>query len=112
MLDNMTEKKIPDEDRMRADLYDYLGVLLARPPSKDILRKTATLTGDDTDLGKAIAALAQIAAKSADDAGGKGVIFNNMTIADGISMGTPGMRYSLSVAKNGIETLGNFFKDF
>ena len=39
--------------------------------------------------------LAAEAAAGADDAGGKGVIFNTMTISDGISMGTPGMRYSL-----------------
>ena len=39
--------------------------------------------------------LAQVVAKGADDAGGKAVIFNNMTISDGISMGTAGMRYSL-----------------
>ncbi len=39
--------------------------------------------------------LAQEAAAGADEAGGKGVIFNTMTISDGISMGTPGMRYSL-----------------
>ena len=34
--------------------------------------------------------LAQIAASGADDAGGKGVIFNTMTVSDGISMGTSG----------------------
>ena len=39
--------------------------------------------------------LAAEAAKGANEAGGKGVIFNTMTISDGISMGTPGMRYSL-----------------
>ncbi|MEJ2129821.1 MAG: dihydroxy-acid dehydratase, partial [Woeseiaceae bacterium] len=39
--------------------------------------------------------LAEVAAAGADEAGGKGVIFNTMTISDGISMGTPGMRYSL-----------------
>jgi dihydroxy-acid dehydratase len=39
--------------------------------------------------------LASEAATGADEAGGKGVIFNTMTISDGISMGTPGMRYSL-----------------
>jgi dihydroxy-acid dehydratase len=39
--------------------------------------------------------LAAEAATGADEAGGKGVIFNTMTISDGISMGTPGMRYSL-----------------
>ena len=39
--------------------------------------------------------LAAEAAKGADAAGGKGVVFNTITISDGISMGTPGMRYSL-----------------
>lgn len=39
--------------------------------------------------------LADVAAQSADAAGGKGVVFNTITISDGISMGTPGMRYSL-----------------
>jgi dihydroxy-acid dehydratase len=39
--------------------------------------------------------LAIEAAAGADDAGGKAVIFNTITISDGISMGTPGMRYSL-----------------
>jgi dihydroxy-acid dehydratase len=39
--------------------------------------------------------LARQAAAGADEAGGKGVVFNTMTVSDGISMGTPGMRYSL-----------------
>ncbi|MGB5165984.1 MAG: dihydroxy-acid dehydratase [Woeseiaceae bacterium] len=39
--------------------------------------------------------LAQIAAEGADAAGAKGVIFNTISVSDGISMGTPGMRYSL-----------------
>ncbi len=39
--------------------------------------------------------LAAEAVKGADEAGGKAVIFNTITIADGIAMGTPGMRYSL-----------------
>ena len=39
--------------------------------------------------------LAEEAAKGANDAGGKGVIFNTISVSDGISMGTPGMRYSL-----------------
>ncbi len=39
--------------------------------------------------------LAWQAAGGADEAGGKGVVFNTMTVSDGISMGTPGMRYSL-----------------
>ena len=39
--------------------------------------------------------LAELAAAGADGAGGKSVIFNTITVSDGISMGTPGMRYSL-----------------
>ena len=39
--------------------------------------------------------LADIAAEAADGAGAKSVVFNTITVSDGISMGTPGMRYSL-----------------
>ena len=39
--------------------------------------------------------LAEDAAQGANEAGGKSVIFNTITVSDGISMGTPGMRYSL-----------------
>ena len=39
--------------------------------------------------------LAREACAGADAAGGKGVLFNTITVSDGISMGTPGMRYSL-----------------
>ncbi|HSD69544.1 MAG TPA: dihydroxy-acid dehydratase [Woeseiaceae bacterium] len=42
-----------------------------------------------------IDALARQAAAGTDSAGGKAVIFNTITVSDGISMGTPGMRYSL-----------------
>lgn len=42
-----------------------------------------------------IGGLADEAAKGADEAGGKGVVFNTISVSDGISMGTPGMRYSL-----------------
>jgi dihydroxy-acid dehydratase len=39
--------------------------------------------------------LAEDAALGANEAGGKSIIFNTITVSDGISMGTPGMRYSL-----------------
>src|SRR3984957_7138895 len=42
-----------------------------------------------------IGELAREAAAGADAAGGKSVLFNTITVSDGISMGTPGMRYSL-----------------
>ena len=39
--------------------------------------------------------LAREAGQGADSAGAKSVLFNTITVSDGISMGTPGMRYSL-----------------
>jgi dihydroxy-acid dehydratase len=39
--------------------------------------------------------LADEVASGIDDAGGKSVVFNTISVSDGISMGTPGMRYSL-----------------
>ncbi|SEK43810.1 chaperone TorD involved in molybdoenzyme TorA maturation [Roseovarius azorensis] len=55
---------IAEEDRLRADLYDYLSAILARPPAQPLLDQTAQLTGDDTDLGQAISSLARVAAVS------------------------------------------------
>ena len=52
--------------------------------------------------------LADKAAAGADKAGGKGVIFNTITISDGISMGSEGMKYSLvsrEVIADSIETV-------
>ena len=52
--------------------------------------------------------LAEDAAQGADDAGAKSIIFNTITVSDGISMGTPGMRYSLvsrEVIADSIETV-------
>ena len=52
--------------------------------------------------------LAEDAGDGVDGAGGKSVIFNTITVSDGISMGTPGMRYSLvsrEVIADSIETV-------
>ena len=52
--------------------------------------------------------LARESAKGVDAAGGKSVIFNTITISDGISMGTEGMKYSLvsrEVIADSIETV-------
>lgn len=52
--------------------------------------------------------LADAAAHGVDDANGKAVIFNTITISDGISMGTEGMKYSLvsrEVIADSIETV-------
>src|SRR6478735_644526 len=52
--------------------------------------------------------LATQAVGGADSAGGKGVLCNTTTVSDGISMGSPGMRYSLvsrEVIADSIETV-------
>jgi len=55
------DTSIADMDRARADLYNFLGALLARPPDEMLLSQTAGLSGDDTDLGQAIGTLAKLA---------------------------------------------------
>ncbi|MEE4360150.1 MAG: dihydroxy-acid dehydratase [Pseudomonadales bacterium] len=52
--------------------------------------------------------LARAAADGAEEGGGKPVTFNTITVSDGISMGSPGMRYSLvsrEVIADSIETV-------
>jgi len=52
--------------------------------------------------------LAREAAKGVDQSGGKSIIFNTITVSDGISMGTEGMKYSLvsrEVIADSIETV-------
>jgi dihydroxy-acid dehydratase len=55
----------------------------------------ASTWADLTPCNMHIGALAREAAAGADAAGGKSVLFNTITVSDGISMGSPGMRYSL-----------------
>ena len=52
--------------------------------------------------------LAEDVNEAADAAGGKGIIYNCITISDGISMGTEGMKYSLvsrEVIADSVETV-------
>lgn len=53
--------EVSEEDRLRADLYNYLGLMLAGPPHQMLLDQTAGLTGDQTPLGQAIQGLALVA---------------------------------------------------
>lgn len=56
--------KIASEDRLRADLYNFLGLMLSGPPDQLLLDQCAGLSGDDSDLGQAIAGLARVAKAS------------------------------------------------
>ncbi len=53
--------EVAEEDRLRADLYDLLGALLSGPPSRNLLDRVEALSGDDSDLGRAVTALARVA---------------------------------------------------
>jgi dihydroxy-acid dehydratase len=62
-----------------------------RKPQVGIASTYSMVTPCNMHIGR----LAEVAAAGADGAGGKGVIFNTISVSDGISMGTSGMRYSL-----------------
>lgn len=63
-----TKPEIAPEDRLRADLYDFLARLLSAPPDAALLKQTAGLGGDRTDLGQAIGSMAQVAKGTGPDA--------------------------------------------
>ncbi len=55
------ERVVSNEDRLRADFYNFLGLLLAAPPDQTLLDQVAGLSGDETDLGQAVEALSRVA---------------------------------------------------
>jgi dihydroxy-acid dehydratase len=68
----------------------------------------ASTWGEVTPCNMHIDRLATEAAKGANAAGGKALTFNTITVSDGISMGTEGMKYSLvsrEVIADSIETV-------
>ncbi|EEE37125.1 chaperone, TorD family [Rhodobacteraceae bacterium KLH11] len=58
---NAQNMDVSAEDRLRADFYNFLGLLLAAPPDQMLLDQVAGLAGDETDLGQAIQAMARVA---------------------------------------------------
>ncbi len=91
-------------------------------PSRAMLRAVGFVDGDFdkpqvgiastwsnlTPCNMHINELARLAADGAEAAGAKAITFNTITVSDGISMGTPGMRYSLvsrEVIADSIETV-------
>ena len=93
-----------------------------RAPSRAMLYPTGFKTGDFgkpivgvastwsnvTPCNMHIDLLAQESERGVNKAGGKAIIFNTITISDGISMGTEGMKYSLvsrEVIADSIETV-------
>ena len=75
-----------------------------RRPQVGIASTWSNLTPCNMHIDK----LAALAATGVDGAGGKSTTFGTITVSDGISMGTPGMRYSLvsrEVIADSIETV-------
>ncbi len=52
---------VSSEDRLRADLYNFLGLMLSGPPDQLLLDQCTGLSGDESELGQAIAGLARVA---------------------------------------------------
>jgi TorA maturation chaperone TorD len=52
---------VVSEDRLRADLYNFLGLMLSGPPDQLLLDQCVGLSGDDSDLGQAIGSLSRVA---------------------------------------------------
>ena len=64
MTTTAQQVQVMEEDRLRADLYNFLGLLLSAPPEQMLLEQTAELSGHEGDLGTAINALAKLASLS------------------------------------------------
>jgi len=95
---------------------------LKQTPSRAMLRAVGFVEADFTKPQVGVAStwsnltpcnmhideLARIVAAGVDEEGAKAITFNTITVSDGISMGTPGMRYSLvsrEVIADSIETV-------
>ena len=56
-----------EEDRLRADMYDFLAALLRGEPSDELITSVGGLSGDGTDIGNACSVLATLSAKIPND---------------------------------------------
>lgn len=118
-------KKKPNENGKSDKLRKYSSLVVEgadKAPNRSMLRAVGF---KDRDFKKPVVGVASTwsmvtpcnmhidklalhAGSGADKAGGKSIIFNTITVSDGISMGTPGMRYSLvsrEVIADSIETV-------
>src|SRR5512137_940715 len=94
-------KQTPSRSMLRAVGYTDRDF---RRPQVGVASTWSNLTPCNMHIDK----LADAAAKGAEAAGGKSTTFGTITVSDGISMGTPGMRYSLvsrEVIADSIETV-------
>ena len=59
---------VAEEDKLRAELYDFLSALLAAPPTRPMLSHYGKLEGDDTELGQAFQVPATLARSTSETA--------------------------------------------
>ena len=57
---------VAEEDLLRADLYAMLAQVLSAAPSKEFLQNAAGLSGDSSELGEGINALAKVAGSTSE----------------------------------------------
>ena len=69
-MENLSGDKpdIAEEDLLRANIYSLLAQLLARPPGTATLAMAAQLEGDQTEMGRALSAMAAAAKGSTPEA--------------------------------------------
>src|SRR5271170_7182315 len=114
----MKTKPAPNPRQFSAPMLDgperapSRGMLYAVGFKKEDFQKTivgvASTWSMVTPCNMHIDKLAQESARGVDGAGAKSIIFNTITVSDGISMGTEGMKYSLvsrEVIADSIETV-------
>jgi dihydroxy-acid dehydratase len=118
----MTMAKTPEDKSSRRKYSAQVVDGVERAPSRAMLRAVGFSSSDFkrpqigiastwsmvTPCNMHIDGLAKEAARGVNDAGGKAVEFNTISISDGISMGTEGMKYSLvsrEVIADSIETV-------
>lgn len=121
----MTKKK---DIRIRSHVYDDIGL---KAPNRAMMRAVGFTDesfekpqigvvsnwAETTPCNVHLNDLAQFAKEGVSEAGGVPIQFNTITVADGIAMGTPGMRFSLpsrDIIADSIETMvqGQNFDSF
>jgi TorA maturation chaperone TorD len=60
-MNQMTSSPLPEEDRLRADVYNFIGLILSGPPDQMLLGQCSELQGDGTELGQGFVALSKVA---------------------------------------------------
>ena len=59
-MDLKHKADVSQEDRSRADMYNFLGLVLARPADEILLEQMSQLSGDQSELGKAVETLKRV----------------------------------------------------